>query len=214
MRRGDYQCVAMIISASHLGSAGSLQLDLGLHPKTPYSLVIDSTKDVAAVDEFIQKLEALQHMGLESLQKARDRQAESVNKNRPRPREFNVGDMVLLSNKHFRTAASKAAASQKLHGKYSGPFQIVRKVSPNAYELDLPANIKIHPTINIEYLKEYHASPDRLGPRDAPLRPDPLLTSDGSAEYEVERILAHRHDPRKGFTYLVLWKGYGMHDAT
>ncbi|GHJ84924.1 hypothetical protein NliqN6_1326 [Naganishia liquefaciens] len=122
--------------------------------------------------------------------------------------------MVLLSNKHFRSAALRAAATQKLHGKYSGPFQIVRKVSPTAYELDLPANIKIHPTINIEYLKEYHASPERLGPRDAPLRPDALLTSDGSAEYEVERILAHRHDPREGFTYLVLWKGYGLHDAT
>ncbi|GHJ89142.1 hypothetical protein NliqN6_5544, partial [Naganishia liquefaciens] len=128
--------------------------------------------------------------------------------------EFQVGDMVLLSHKHFRSAALKASASQKLHGKYSGPFQIIRKISPTAYELDLPANIKIHPTVNIEYLKQYHASPEHLGPRNAPVRPDAILTSDGSSEYEVERILAHRQDPRKGFAYLVLWKGYGLHDAT
>jgi len=37
------------------------ELDLGLHPKTPYSLIIETAKDVDAVDDFAQRLENLQH---------------------------------------------------------------------------------------------------------------------------------------------------------
>jgi hypothetical protein len=56
----------------------------------------------------------------------------------------------------------------KLRGKYSAPFTIVQNVASTAYQLDLSANIRIHPTINIEYLKAYHSSDPRLGQRDAP----------------------------------------------
>ena len=72
----------------------------------------------------------------------------------------------------------------------------------------------MHPTINIEYLKAYHASDPRLGQRDAPTNPDPILTSENVEEYEVDRILAHRRHGRTGWAYLVAWKGYAVHDAT
>jgi hypothetical protein len=115
---------------------------------------------------------------------------------------------------HFSSAASRVAGAKKLRGKYSGPFAVTKKISPTAYQLDLPANIRIHPTVNIEYLKEYHPSPSRLGPRDAPSKPDPVMTPAGDEEYEVDRILAHRYHPTQGYSYLVAWKGYGLHDAT
>jgi hypothetical protein len=190
------------------------ELDLGFHPKTPYSLLIDGEKDVDAVESFIDNLEALQHQATEALQRTVDQQTASVNKNRPRVTEFRVGDLVLLSHKLLRTAASRVAGSKILRGKYSGPFTISRKVSPTAYQLDLPANIRIHPTVNIEYLKPYHASPAHLGQRDAPTNPDPVLTADGGEEYEVDRVLAHRYNAKDGFSYLVSWKGYALHDAT
>jgi hypothetical protein len=195
-------------------SLSRFELDLGLHPKTPYSLLIEPEKDVEAVEDFIQNLEALQHQAMEALQKARDSQTDAVNKNRPRPQEFKVGDLVLLSHKLLRTAASRVAGARNLRGKYSGPFQITKKVSPTAYQLDLPAHIRIHPTVNIEYLKEYHPSPSRFGAREAPSNPDPILTTDGVEEFEVERVLSHRFHPRNGYSYLVAWKGYALHDAT
>lgn len=190
------------------------ELDLGFHPKTPYSLLIEPERDVNAVEDFVQNLEALQHQAIEALQKARDQQTEAVEKNRPRPKEFRVGDLVLLSHRLLRTSASRAAGAKNLRGKYSGPFMISKKISPNAYQLDLPAHIRIHPTINIEYLKEYHKSPVHLGPRDAPSDPDPVLTSTGTEEYEVDKILSHRLHPSRGTSYLVAWKGYALHDAT
>ena len=190
------------------------ELDLGFHPKSPYSLLLEPERDVDSVEQFILNLESLQHQAIEALQRARDAQTAVVNKSRPRPQEFKVGDLVLLSHALLRTAASRIAGAKKLYGKYSGPFQITRKISPTAYQLDLPANVRLHPTINIEYLKPYHSSDSRLGQRDVPTNPDPILTSENVEEYEVERILAHRRHGRSGWAYLVAWKGYAMHDAT
>ena len=190
------------------------ELDLGFHPKSPYSLLLGPEREVDSVEHFILNLESLQHQAIEALQKARDSQTQAVNKNRPRPQEFRVGDLVLVSHALLRTSISRTAGSRKLRGKFSGPFSIIKKVSPTAYQLDLPANIRIHPTINIEYLKAYHASDPRLGQRDAPTNPDPTLTSGNVEWYEVDRILAHRRHGRTGWAYLVAWKGYAVHDAT
>ncbi|KAJ9120372.1 hypothetical protein QFC24_005328 [Naganishia onofrii] len=53
-----------------------------------------------------------------------------------------------------------------------------------------------------------------VGQRDAPSNPDPIMTTDGAEEYEVDRIIAHRVHKKNGFTYLVCWKGYAEHNAT
>lgn len=98
------------------------------------------------MEAFIVNLEGLQHQAIEALQKARDAQTQAVNKNRPRPQEFRAGDLVLLSHALLRTSISRTAGSMKLRGKYSGPFKIVKKISPTAYQLDLSANISNHPT--------------------------------------------------------------------
>ena len=77
--------------------------------------------------------------------------------------------------------------------------------------------MKIHPTINISQLKEYHDGSAAFPNRPAPLtRPEPeAVTNDGAPEWEVERILDHRrYGRRKILQYLILWKGYPVHEAT
>ena len=47
-------------------------------------------------------------------------------------------------------------------------------------------------------------------------RPDPLLTTAGEEEYEVEEIINHRQRRRGKHTmneYLILWKGWPLTDA-
>jgi hypothetical protein len=61
---------------------------------------------------------------------------------------------------------ARFTGTNKLRAKYVGRFAISRKVSATAYELDLPLNIRVHPVINLEYLKEYHTSPERFAPQD------------------------------------------------
>jgi hypothetical protein len=61
------------------------ELDLGYHPRVPMSKLLEGVQEVASTSQFLEKLEALQHFAFEKLERARQQQAESENKNRPKP---------------------------------------------------------------------------------------------------------------------------------
>ena len=75
------------------------------------------------------------------------------------------------------------------------------------YELKLPAASNIHPVMHVSLLKPLkwlgtgHKAP-------------PLPDNDGSGEYEVESILAHRTTKAGKKKYLVKWKGYTFEEST
>jgi hypothetical protein len=89
----------------------------------------------------------------------------------------------------------------------------MRKISPTAYELDLPAHIKIHPIINVQYLKPYHVSPPEFAGRTEP-RPEPVLNADLEPEYELEEIRGHKIDRNGKLRLLCHWRGYEDFDDT
>jgi hypothetical protein len=102
-----------------------------------------------------------------------------------------------------------------LQSKYMGPFRIANKISGTAYELDLPANFKAHPVINIEFLKEYHVNPPRFAQRIGQEAPtEPVWFDDGTQGFEVEMIRSHRKSKQGKISYLVKWRGYPDHDST
>ncbi|SRR6266699_2144988 len=64
--------------------------------------------------------------------------------------EFEVDDQVWL---HIGTVyRPKGRANKREMPRRLGPYPIVRKIFPFAYELDLPAGNRIHPVIFIVYL--------------------------------------------------------------
>ena len=129
---------------------------------------------------------------------------------------FAVGDRVLLATANLKLVG-EAKRARKFTERYIGPYRVKRVVNANAYELELPPTLKIHPTINISQLKEYHDGSAAFPTRPAPLtRPPPeVVNNDGSAEWVVERILDHRrYGRRKVLQYLILWQGYPAHEAT
>ena len=73
-----------------------------------------------------------------------------------------------------------------------------------AYELDLPATLKIHPVFHVDRLSRYEGN-EVNGQRPPP--PEPVMV-DGEEEYKVDRILDSRYF-RRQLQYLVRWKGYG-----
>jgi len=143
---------------------------------------------------------------------AQSRQAKYADQHR-RDVEFNVGDRVLLSVEHLRIVGD--GRSPKLQSKYIGPFTIIRVVGSNAYELDLPPTMRIHPVLNISRLKAYHdgstTHPDRLLPHSRP--PPECIHEDGAEIYEVERILEQRGRGAR-LKYLVKWVGYPLWEST
>jgi len=129
--------------------------------------------------------------------------------------QFKVGDSVLLATEHLKIVDSQF--NRKLAHLFCGPFPIKRVVNPNAYELELPAHMHIHSTVNISHLRPYRdgraAFPDRPASTGLARPPPEAVDPTGAETYVVERILSQRGAGAKA-KYLVLWKGYAYTDAT
>ena len=101
--------------------------------------------------------------------------------------------------------------TRKLAKLYDGRFKIKARVSTNAYELELPASVQLHPVFNVSQLRPYHDPSARFPGRV--IDPQPPVVVDGEEEYEVEEIVSHR-DARRRREYLVKWAGYSSLDNT
>jgi hypothetical protein len=146
---------------------------------------------------------------------AQQRQARSVDVHR-RNVIFNIGDSVLLSTKNIQLVGAKQLKrTAKFSELFLGPFTIKTVVNANAYTLDLPPTLQIHPTVNITRLKEYRNGyllfPSRPQIHS---RPPPVAEVDnGAPEWEVEQIVGRRGKGRR-LQYLVKWLGYPISEAT
>src|SRR5258708_5234596 len=101
------------------------------------------------------------------------------------PLSFLVGTQVWLEGTHLRLPYQ----ATKLAPKHYGPFKITREVSPVAYQLRLPIAWNIHDVFHASLLSPYRET-DTHGPNYS--RPPPDLI-EGEEEYEVERVINHRH---------------------
>ena len=77
---------------------------------------------------------------------AQNEKAVKYNNKGKRVRSFNEGDLVWL---HLRNERFSHLRKSKLSPCGDGPFQIIKKINDNAYQLDLPANYGVHSTFNI-----------------------------------------------------------------
>ena len=85
---------------------------------------------------------------------------------------------MLLSTRYLQLKAISA----KMKPHFVGPFCILRAVGPNAFELELPITMKVHPVFNVSLLRLYHGAYSPPGP----------IIVEGEVEYEVDRIIRHR----------------------
>ena len=157
--------------------------------------------------ERIQRLHAAIQQAKLEIADAQERQRKYADQHR-RDLTFQVGDSVLLSTEHLKLVDSHRR-TPKLAEKFIGPFKVKRVVGRNAYELDLPPTLKIHPVLNISRLRAYRdgaeVNPHRPLPHARP--PPESVQEDGAEVYEVEQILSSRGSGARA-RFLVKWKGY------
>ncbi|KAF5011367.1 hypothetical protein FDECE_2512 [Fusarium decemcellulare] len=136
------------------------------------------------------------------LEFVRNRMTNYYDKKRLKGPTFSEGDMVYLATKNISTKRP----TKKLDYKYIGPYRILRKVSENNYELDLPPKVRLHPIFHISLLE---SAADTIQVKIGN-EPEEI---DGPEEYTVEEI----RDMKKinGQTmYLVKWKNYPENENT
>ena len=97
------------------------------------------------------------------------------------PDSYQVGDKVWLEAKHLALPYQTPKLAPKCHG----PFIIVKKVSPVAYQLQLPTAWTIHDVFHVSLLNPYR---ETIEHGTNYTRPPPDLIEDAE-EYEVEAIL-------------------------
>ncbi|GKE36937.1 hypothetical protein Tco_1460342 [Tanacetum coccineum] len=101
----------------------------------------------------------------EKLKAARDRQ-KSYADNRRKPLEFEVGDQVLLKVSPCK-GVIRFGKKGKLALRYVGPFEILKRVGPVAYQLRLPEELSsVHDTFHVSNLKKCLADANLHVPLD------------------------------------------------
>ncbi|XP_061361823.1 uncharacterized protein LOC133305582 [Gastrolobium bilobum] len=95
------------------------------------------------------------------LRKAQDRQ-KSYYDLRHRPLEFEVEDHVFIKLSPV-TGVGRSLGVRKLSPRYIGPYQILKRVGPVAYQLALPPNLaNLHDVFHESQLKKYLADPSHV----------------------------------------------------
>jgi hypothetical protein len=101
------------------------------------------------VTQFDEERKHLWELAKANLEKAHKRYKDFVDKSR-REVKFQEGDEVWLNIKNFWLPEG---LSRKFLGPYASPFKMLEKKLSDTYKLDLPENLRIHPTFHVSLLK-------------------------------------------------------------
>ena len=106
----------------------------------------------------------------------------------------------------------KRGLRRKLQVKYDGPLEVLEKISPITYQLQMPASYRMHPVLNIAHLEQYIQCPKEF--REWLVKHLDWADFTQILEYEVETILRSRwcvaRNGRKTEELLTKFVGYDL----
>ncbi|GJR15449.1 putative reverse transcriptase domain-containing protein [Tanacetum coccineum] len=121
------------------------------------------------------------------LKVVRDRQKSYADKRR-KPLEFSVGDYVLLKVSPWKCVV-RFEKKGKLAPKFVEPFDIIEKVGPVAYRLDMHEELNgVHDTFHVSNLKKCLAIPTQKVPLDEIRNFDSPFTAELSASITLNSL--------------------------
>ena len=173
----------------------------GFAPHTPLSLCVKRTcPRVPAATDFASDMRNRHQLVRDRILQAQARQEAFANRKR-REVTFAVGDKVLLSAKAL-SLASDRTGTPKLRDRYVGPFAVVRRVGPVAYQLRLPPHVRTHPVFHVSKLRAFNGARE---PSNNTNKRDPAYLLDDSPQRGMEGIIDERRTRSGRLQYLVKW---------
>ena len=147
----------------------------------------------------------------ENLKIAQDRQKSYTDKRR-RDLEFQIGEQVFLKLSPWR-GVLRFERKGKLSPRYIGPYQIIERVGPAAYRLELPTELaRIHDVFHVSMLRKYSSDTSHV------LQVQPIeLKEDLGYREEAVQILNRKAQVLRNKTIRlvkVLWRHHGIEEAT
>ncbi|GMF36893.1 unnamed protein product [Phytophthora fragariaefolia] len=134
-------------------------------------------RDTAAASEFLHRHQGVVRFVSDAIAVAVDRQKENADRRgRKKMETFAVGDRLLLSTSGIQPILVTNMGANKLTTRYIGAF-IELKVLGDAYTVQLPTTLRLHPTFYVGRLRRYHPA---LIPRDAATHQRPSLGPDAA----------------------------------
>ncbi|KAA3460519.1 DNA/RNA polymerases superfamily protein [Gossypium australe] len=145
------------------------------------------------------------------LKKASDRQKSYADLKR-RDIEFAVGDRVFLKISPWKKVL-RFGKKGKLSPRFIGPYKVLRRVGPVAYQLEFPAELsQIHDVFHVSILQRYRSDPSHVvAVEEIEVNPD--LTMEEEPVQILDRdvkVLRRKSVP----LVKVLWRNHGVEEAT
>ena len=153
------------------------RLTYGQNPLTPVSLRIPKVANPTAL-KVTESLQERLQKAKQCLEGAQQRQKAYADQNR-RPAWYEAGSEVLISTENIKRTGM---GTPKFMPLWIGPFKIIRRVEPTAYELELAPGMRMHDVFHVSLLKPWNS--DKHGVIPIP----PTLTLGGQQEFEVQQI--------------------------
>jgi Reverse transcriptase (RNA-dependent DNA polymerase)/RNase H-like domain found in reverse transcriptase/Integrase zinc binding domain/Chromo (CHRromatin Organisation MOdifier) domain/gag-polyprotein putative aspartyl protease len=174
----------------------------GYNPRFTVDLRQFTKHPVPAAEEMAKHLKAIHENLIELIKVVQNQQAKYYDAKHKRV-EYKPGDKVWLLSSNIRTERPH----KKLDWKRLGPYLVLERIGTQAYRLQLPPSLKVHPVFHVSLLDRYNESeiPGRVQP------PPPPVIVDNQPEYEVEDVLDSRI-LRNRLYYLVKWKDFPISD--
>ena len=179
--------------------------NLGYDPRWQFDLSAAAPRqpDDQRARSAVQALSEIHDHLRAEMHRAQLRHQENTDEHRIPAPDYQVGDLVWLDARNWKTRRPSAKLDHRRHG----PFRIAARISPHAYRLELHDSMQVHPVFHVSLLEP--AAQDPLPGQRQP--PPPPVEIDGEEEWFVDSILDSRMYRRR-LQYLVKWTGFDQPD--